>query len=328
MQGKVLFYRFLILRQSFRMFVIMRDRLEYIGYIFIGWLVRLMPWEAVNRFGAILGSVVFYAIPIRRSLTLDQLRKAFPQKSSAEIKEIAVAAYRNIVISLLEVFWFSHLTADKIKKIVSMPDTSVMDARLKEGKGLIMLGGHFGNWELIAIAVGLISHHPLTIIVQRQRNRFVDAFMNKNRMLFGNKVVEMERAPREIIATLRNNGVVAILADQSGPQEGLFVNFFGRPASTHRGPAVFSVRTGAPIIMAFIIRGADGFYRVEFEEVDTRNVSGTDDEKVEQITARHVAMLEKYASRYPDHWLWMHKRWKHSPPVNSLTDEKVHAAAR
>jgi KDO2-lipid IV(A) lauroyltransferase len=226
------------------------------------------------------------------------------------------------------VFWFSHLTADKIKQIVSMPDTSVMDARLREGKGLIMLGGHFGNWELIAIAVGLISHHPLTIIVQRQRNRFVDAFMNKNRMLFGNKVVEMERAPREIISTLRNNGVVAILADQSGPQEGLFVNFFGRPASTHRGPAVFSVRTGAPIIMAFIIRGADGFYRVEFEEVDTRNVSGTDDEKVEQITARHVAMLEKYASRYPDHWLWMHKRWKHSPPVNSLTDEKMHAAAR
>ena len=102
------------------MFVIMRDRLEYIGYIFIGWLVRLMPWEAVSRFGAILGSVVYYAIPIRRSLTLEQLRKAFPQKSSAEIKEIAVAAYRNIVISLLEVFWFSHLTADKIKKIVSM----------------------------------------------------------------------------------------------------------------------------------------------------------------------------------------------------------------
>ncbi len=309
------------------MFVIMRDRLEYIAYISFGWLVRLMPWEAINRFGKMLGTFVFYVIPIRRSLTLNHLRLAFPQKSSAEIKEIAVAAYCNLVISLLEVFWFSHLTADKVKNIVSMPDTSVMDARLKEGKGLIMLGGHFGNWELIAIAVGLLSHHPLTIIVQRQRNKFVDAFMNKNRTLFGNKVVEMERAPREIIATLRNNGVVAILADQSGPQEGLFVNYFGRPASTHRGPALFSVRTGAPIIMAFIIRGTDGLYKVEFEEVDTHTVSGTDDEKVEQITARHVAMLEKYASRYPDHWLWMHKRWKHTPPVNSLTEEKVHAAA-
>ncbi len=303
----------------------MRDRLEYIGYIFIGWIVRLMPWETVNRFGTIVASIVFYAIPIRRSLTLDQLHKAFPGKTSEEIKGIALAAYRNLIITLLEVFWFSHLSADKIKKIVSMPDTSVMDARLKEGKGLIMLGGHFGNWELIAIAVGLISHHPLTIIVQRQRNKYVDEFMNKSRTLFGNKVVEMERAPREIISTLRNNGVVAILADQSGPQEGLFVDYFGRPASTHRGPAVFSVRTGAPIIMAFIIRQADGYYKVEFEEVDTHAVSGTDDEKVEQITARHVAMLEKYASRYPDHWLWMHKRWKHTPQP---TSDKVHAAAK
>ena len=94
----------------------MRDRLEYIGYIFIGWLVRLMPWEAVNRFGSILASVIFYAIPIRRSLTLDQLHKAFPHKSSAEIKEIALAAYRNLVISLLEVFWFSHLKCRQDKK--------------------------------------------------------------------------------------------------------------------------------------------------------------------------------------------------------------------
>ncbi|MGA7161669.1 MAG: lysophospholipid acyltransferase family protein [Bacteroidota bacterium] len=310
------------------MFVFMRDRLEYIGYIFFGWVVRLMPWEAVNRFGRLLAAVVFYCIPIRRSLTLDQLRRAFPGKSSVEIKEIAVAAYRNLVISLLEIFWFSHLTVDKVEKIVSMPDTSIMDARLKEGKGLIMLGGHFGNWELIAIAVGVISHHPLTIIVQRQRNRLVDAFMNKNRTLFGNKVVEIEKAPKEIIAALRNNGVVAILADQSGPQEGLFVNYFGRPASTHRGPAVFSVRTGAPIIMAFIIRQANGQYKVEFEEVDTHNVGGTDEERVEQITVRHVAMLEKYATRYPDHWLWMHKRWKHSPPVNIPSADTVHEAAR
>jgi len=246
---------------------------------------------------------------------------AFPQKSQEEIKAIALAAYRNLVISLLEVFWFSRLTPELVKEIVRMPDSSLMESRLREGKGLIMLGGHFGNWELIAIAVGLLTGHPLTIIVQRQRNRYVDAFMNKNRTIFGNKVVEMEKAPRQIIATLRENGVVAMLADQSGPQEGLFVNYFGRPASTHRGPAVFSVRTGAPIIMAFILRQADGRYIVEFKEVDTENVSGSDDSKVEQITARHVAVLEDYASQYPDHWLWMHKRWKHTPSENAHSDK-------
>jgi Lauroyl/myristoyl acyltransferase len=80
--------------------------------------------------------------------------------------------------------------------------------------------------------------------------------------------------------------------------------------------------------MAFIIRQADGRYTVEFEEVDTSDVSGSDDEKVEQITARHVAMLENYASRYPGHWLWMHKRWKHSPPGNIPPAKEVHETAR
>ena len=262
-----------------------------------------------------LAAFVFYCVPIRRSLTLDHLRQAFPEKSPEELKRIALSAYRNLVISLLEVFWFSRLTPETLKDLVCMPDTGPLDRELKKGKGLIMLGGHFGNWELIAIAVGLLSGHPLTIIVQRQRNKYVDAFMNRNRTLFGNTVVEMEKAPREIIGTLRNNGVVAMLADQSGPQDGLFVNYFGRPASTHRGPAVFSVRTGAPIIMAFILRQPDGKYKVEFESVKTEDLNGSETEKVEKLTARHVAVLERYASRYPDHWLWMHKRWKHTPSL-------------
>lgn len=302
----------------------MQDRIEFLLYSFLGWLVRLMSWPAVSRFASSFAVFVYYCIPVRRTLTRKQLRDAFPEKSHDEIEAIALAAYRNLFISLLEVFWFSRLTADMVKEIVSMPDASLLDSRLKGGKGLIMLGGHFGNWELVATAVGLLGGHPLTIIIQRQRNKFVDEYMNKTRALFGNRVVEMAKAPREIIATLRSNGVVAMLADQSGPQEGLFVNYFGRPASTHRGPAVFSVRTGAPIIMAFILRQSNGRYKVEFEEVDTVNVSGTDEEKIEQITTRHVALLERYARRYPDHWLWMHKRWKHTPPSASLPGGKVH----
>ncbi len=302
----------------------MQDRIEYVLYSFLGWLVRLMPWPMVSRFGSSFAVFVYYCIPIRRSLTRKQLRDAFPEKSHDEIEAIALAAYRNLFISLLEVFWFSRLTADMVKEIVCMPDTSLLDSRLRQGKGLIMLGGHFGNWELVAIAVGLLSGHPLTIIVQRQRNKYVDDYISKTRSMFGNKVVEMAKAPREIIATLRNNGVVAILGDQSGPQEGLFVNYFGRPASTHRGPAVFSVRTGAPIIMAFILRQSNGRYKVEFEEVDTVNVSGTDEEKIEQITERHVAVLERYTRRHPDHGLWMHKRWKHTPPPGTVPGEKVH----
>jgi len=290
-------------------------------------MVRLLPWRGVNRLGSLLGTFAFHCIPIRRTLTLNHLRSAFPEKSPEEINAIAVGAYRNLVISLLEVFWFSRLTPERVKEAVSMPDPGLMDERLKEGKGLIMLGGHFGNWELIAIAVGLLTGHPLTIIFHRQRNDYVDAFMNKNRTMFGNAVVEMAKAPREIIAALRDNRVVAMLADQSGPQEGLFVNYFGRPAATHRGPALFSLRTGAPIIMAFILRQPAGDYAVEFREIKTDDLIGTEDEKIKQITIRHVALLQEYVTRYPDHWLWMHKRWKHSPPPEAHSPGGTNDAA-
>ena len=257
-------------------------------------------------------------------LMMSGVTHAFPQKNAEEIDAIARGTYRNVVIALLEIFWFPRLTEAKLREIVSMADTSIMDARLKEGKGLIMLGGHFGNWELNALAVGLLGGHQLTIIVQEQRNKYVDAFMSKNRVMFGSKLVVMKKSPREILAALQRNEVVAMLADQSGPQEGLFVDYFGRPASTHRGPAVFSVRTGSPIVMSFILRKRDGNYEVIFEEVDTRSLTGTEDEKITELTARHVAMLEKYATLYPDHWLWMHKRWKHAPPAKTAIEEIVH----
>lgn len=301
----------------------MRDRLEYILYSLLGWFVRSMAWHNVSRFGRLFSDFIYLILPLRRRLTLDNLRRAFPHESEAEIRSLARATYRNVVISLLEIFWFPRLSAEMVKRIVSMPDTGMIDAKLKEGKGLIMLGGHFGNWELTAIAVGLMGQHQLTIIVQRQRNKLVDAFMNKNRALFGNKLIEMERSPREIFSALRKNEVVAMLGDQSGPQEGLFVDYFGRPASTHRGPAVFSVRTGAPIIMAFMIRQGNGRYKIELEEVDTKPGEGTEEEKVNEITRRHVAMLEKYVTKYPDHWLWMHKRWKHAYPQQSVSAERV-----
>ncbi len=308
---------------AFRTFYPMRDVLEYIAYRFVGFFVRLLPWRGVSVFGSALGSLIFYVFHFRKKLTLQNLRHAFPKKSQNEIKTIARASYQNVCISLLEVFWFSRFTPKKVRAIVKSDDLHKMDEVLAEGKGLIMLSGHFGNWELIALSVGLLSGHPLTIIVQEQRNKFVDRFMNSARTMFGNKVVVMDKAPREILRELRDNGVVAMLADQSGPQEGLFVRYFHRPAATHKGPAVFSLRANAPIVMAFLIREGNGRYKIELADVDTSTLTGTDDEKIRELTQRHVALLEHYVARYPDHWLWMHKRWKHvdKAPAEFATEE-------
>ncbi|MDE3059066.1 MAG: lysophospholipid acyltransferase family protein [Bacteroidota bacterium] len=290
----------------------MQDTLEYIAYRFIGSFVRLLPWQSVSVAGKILGSFIFFLLPVRKALTLSNLRHAFPEKSEREINIIARRAYQNFFISMLEVFWFSRFTPKKVRGIIVADDLSKMDEALSKGRGLIMLGGHFGNWELVALSVGVLSGHPLTIIVKEQRNKFVDRFMNSARTMFGNKVVVMDKAPREILRELRDNGVVAMLADQSGPQEGIFVRYFDRPAAAHKGPAVFSVRSGAPIIMAFLIRQGHGRYRIDLADVDTETLTGTEEEKIRELTRRHTVLLEQYVTRYPDHWLWMHKRWKHS----------------
>jgi KDO2-lipid IV(A) lauroyltransferase len=117
---------------------------------------------------------------------------------------------------------------------------------------------------------------------------------------------------RQVVRALQEGKTIALLGDQSGPRESVFIEFFGRPAATHRGPAAFSLRNGTPIVMIFLVRREDGTYDALFEEVDRSGLTGPSEENIVELTRRHTALLEKYVRLYPDHWLWMHKRWKHT----------------
>lgn len=261
-----------------------------------------------------MGTFMFRFVPVRKELVLHNLRAAFPDKSDADINAIALLNYQNIVMTFCEAFWISEIDTRRVRDIVRIPDAqkATMDNILRRGKGLIVLSGHITSWEFVAMAVGLLTDHSLQIIIKKQHNPYVDRMMNALRTKFNNTVVDMDRAPREIIKRLRDGGTVAMLADQSGPEDGVFVNYFGRPTSTHIGPAVFSLRTGAPIMMVFGVRTADGTFDVWFEEVPTHDLRGSDDDKIRTITERHVRMLELFVRQHPDQWLWMHKRWKHT----------------
>lgn len=290
----------------------MKNFLEYTLLLLLRWIVLLLPFRAVQRFGSAFGTFVFYIVPVRKTLVLSNLQHAFPEKSRKDIERMALNNYRNIFATFFETFWIQRLTDDHIRKIIRMPDVNVVDHMVKRGKGLIMLSGHICNWELIALAVGYLSGHSLQIIIKKQHNPYVDRLMNRLRTKFNNTVVDMDIAPREILKRLRERGVVAMLADQSGPEEGLFVEYFGRPASTHVGPAVFALRTQAPILMVFAVRNSDGTFDVTCKEVPTDNLHGSDDDKIRTLTERHVKMLEDFVRNHPDQWLWMHKRWKHT----------------
>lgn len=150
------------------------------------------------------------------------------------------------------------------------------------------------------------------MIAQRQRNKRIDAMIEQARTRWNNKTVSMGVSSREAFRALQDGAMMLILGDQSGPKEAVFIDFFGRPAATHRGAAAFSLKTKTPIIMTLMVRTNDGTYETVFEEIDKTGIEEYSEENVVELTRRHTAVLEKHIRLHPDHWLWMHKRWKHT----------------
>lgn len=290
----------------------MRSRLEFLLFQLFKWIVLALPLKSAQRLGSYLGSVGYYVVGRRRKIALENLRYAFPEKSERDLRNIAKGAFRNFAIAFTELLWFPNLTDEIIRKLVHIRNLEVITDSYRTGKGLILLAGHFGNWELNALAVGHLANIPLTIIVQTQNNNLVDAVINRHRTLFGNRVVPKGASIREIVRTLRERGVVAIAPDQSGPTEGPYVQFFGRMVSAHQGPAVFALKSGAPMVMGFMVRRHDGTYEVTLEEVPSAGLTAHNDQAMLQLTQRYTDLLERYIRQYPDHWLWLHRRWKHT----------------
>lgn len=298
----------------------MKNYIEYILFKFFVLLSNLLPFRVSQRLGKFLGIFAYYFIPYRKKIAFDNLRKSFPERSKEDIMQILKMAYVNFFITIFEFMNFQKLKPADFKKIATLENFNYVIDNLNRGRGLILMSGHFGNWELNAVVSGLEIGKPLNVIVKKQRNKFVDKEINKWRCLFGNKVIPMERAFRESLKILSEGGIVALLADQSAPKEGLYVNFFERPAATFAGPAVMSLRTGAPIVMGFAVRDKGFNYRIIFEKVEFEP-TGDESEDVLKLTQIHTSILEKYIRLYPDHWLWFHRRWKHSPANNSSKSE-------
>jgi Kdo2-lipid IVA lauroyltransferase/acyltransferase len=290
----------------------MKDRIEYLFAFFFGSLIRLLPWKGVRHLGNALGLFIFHVIGLRRRLTMENIRHAFPEKTEDECRLIASEAYKNLMVTMLEIYWMEKLTAQQVAQIADVSGSEIVDELLKEGKGLICVTGHCANWEFGAVALGLLAGHPITVIVQKQRNKLVDRWLNRVRSMFNNTPVFMEDSPREILRALRRNECVGIVADQSAAMESIRVEFFGRSVPTHEGPAVFSLRTGAPILMAYVFRLSDGRYKGIFEKIDMSGIEGSDQEKIRTLTQRHTSALEAFIRKHPGQWLWLHNRWKHA----------------
>jgi Kdo2-lipid IVA lauroyltransferase/acyltransferase len=289
----------------------LRRKAEYGLLLAFSSCLQLLPVSTVRRLARLIADFSFSVLRIRRGVAVENLKNAFPEKDTRWIIRVARDSNRNLFISLFELFILPKFTIDELKKNITFRNPGVFEEVYRRKRGLIIMSGHFGSWELFAMSMPVLLNFQASIIVKRQRNYYTDTFLNKYRSQYGNRIVYTKDSVRETLRVLRDNGVVAIIADQSGPKDSIYVPFFGRSVATFGGPALFALRTGASIIMILSIRREDGTYEAVFEEVLQDGLNGSEADRVRELTARHTAVLEKYIRQYPHLWLWQHRRWKH-----------------
>jgi KDO2-lipid IV(A) lauroyltransferase len=296
--------------------------LEYQGVRFLYFLARRLPYSWILVLGVALGKFTFSILRIRRRVALENLAQAFPEKSAAELKRVARRSYENFGMMMLEYLRLPGLSESELRQRIgfSMPkEHNPYEQALALGKGAICMTGHFGNWEYMGALVAL--RYPMVYLYQEQNNPYVDALIRDIRTRMRMPTIPRGAALRGILKALREKKFVAILADQDAGSNGLFVNFLGRPASTGRGPAAFVLKTAAPIVFCVAVRQPGGRHRVEAELVtfdfSQNGAALSEEEKLELITEAWTKVLEKYIRQYPDHWFWMHRRWKSRPVISN-----------
>jgi KDO2-lipid IV(A) lauroyltransferase len=178
-------------------------------------------------------------------------------------------------------------------------------------KGVILLSAHFGNWEYVAASASLQVDLPFHVVVKPQRNPYVTNWLNKMRTKWNNKVISLGISIREIYKNLKEKNLIAMVADQRGPYEGIRVNFFGIKTAVYSGTAALALKTKAPIIYGITVRQPDYSYNVVLEEISMENLPENEEDRIIELSQRHTSYLEKFIRQYPEQWLWMHKRWKY-----------------
>jgi KDO2-lipid IV(A) lauroyltransferase len=292
----------------------MREALEY---AFAWTLLRLMgalPRNAARRAGAALGFLAWCVLPNLRRTGLRNLELAFPQMPPEERLRLLRRVYRHLGWQLGEFCQMPRYTRENTRDLIRYEGLDHYLAASQRGKGVLIVTGHLGAWELSSFWHSLMGH-PMTMVIRRLDNPRVDKLVNDIRCLHGNRVVHKDDFARGLLQAMRRGDTVGILMDTNmTPPQGVFVPFFGVPACTASGLARVALRTGAAVLPGFLVwEPAEDKYVLHFDEQIPLIATGDDEHDVLANTAQFTAAIEVFIRRYPDQWLWVHRRWKTRP---------------
>ena len=279
----------------------------------LSFFVFILPIKFGLRIGGCLGWSCFCVLKKARKRALDNLDIAFASSKSVEEKGlIARGVFENLGKSFVEVISLAKFNKGNINRYIACKGIEAVEGLIRQGKGGIVLSGHFGNWELMAHYFA-IKGYKVNVVARRVRMEQVERFLARVRKRHGVNILYRDSSAKEVLTVLRRNEFIGMMPDQDMRSvSGVFVDFFGRKAYTPNGPAVLNFLTKVPIIPCFMVRKGFGHEILIGNPIELA-ATGDREKDILENTQRYTKVIESYVRRFPAQWVWFHERWRTRP---------------
>lgn len=261
----------------------------------------------------LLSKIAFDLLGIRREYMVQAIASSL-RVDKLEAEKIARKSVLTFVFNCLEMSKLCYFSEKWLENAVTPINLINLQKALAHNCGAIIVSGHFGLWELIPPWLSLRGH-TVNTVVRRQNNPLADKWMDKMRTRFGSETTDSGYSIRKILRTLKQNKILALMVDQDNGDKGIFVPFFDRPASAPTGPAIISLKTGAPIVPLFLMPDYSGKHKLIVHSPIFPENYCNDSHGQWLITKKYTQILQSYVKAHPHQWFWLHRRWKTTPDM-------------